>query len=147
MKATAKFKDRPDFVPKIVYIRLDQIEANKGQLSKFDPVSGEQIGLPKNPRWIRDTRYKALKKSITDDPEYLNYNPLKVYSLKCVGRDGKYIVVDGNHRRQACIDLGFEEGDRQTQGVVDNLILYVGHTYTLQLHVSEVAIDRTALLR
>ena len=109
MKASAKFKDNPDFVPKVVYIRLDRIAANKGQLSKIDPVSGEHVGVPKNPRWIRDARYKALKKSISDDPEYLNYNPLKVFSLGCVGRPNDFVVIDGNHRRQACIDLGFEE--------------------------------------
>ena len=104
-KVSAKFKDNPDFVPQIVHIRLDSIEPNEGQLSRIDPATGEQTGLPRNPRWIRDARYKALKKSITDDPEYLNYNPLKVFPLG----DGKYVVVDGNHRRQACSDLGFAE--------------------------------------
>ena len=106
---SAKFKDNPDFIPQVVYIRLKDIEPNKGQLSEIDEETGEQIGLPRNPRWIRDVRYKALKQSITDDPEYLNYNPLKVFPLGCIGKSGKYLVVDGNHRRQACLDLGFTE--------------------------------------
>ena len=108
-KVSAKFKDNPDFVPQVRYIRLPLIEPNDGQLSKYDPDSGEQVGLPKNPRWIRDVRYEALKKSITDDPEYLNYNPLKVFPLDGIGLPGRFMVVDGNHRRQACSDLGFEE--------------------------------------
>lgn len=106
---SAKFKDNPDFIPQVVYIRLKDIEANKGQLSEIDEDTGEQIGLPRNPRWIRNERYQALKQSLTDDPEYLNYNPLKVFPLDCIGKEGKYLVVDGNHRRQACLDLGFTE--------------------------------------
>ena len=27
---------------------------------------GQMYGLPKNPRWIRDARFEALKKSISD---------------------------------------------------------------------------------
>ena len=109
-KMTAAFKDRPDFIPKIEYIKIDLLEPNEGQYSQIDEVTNKQIGLGHNPRWIRDKRYEALKKSITDDPEYLLYNPLEIFTLSHIkGKDGKYIVVGGNQRLQACKDLGFEE--------------------------------------
>ena len=51
-----------------------------------------------------------MKKSITDDPEYLLYNPLKIYTLSSIkGKDGKYIVIGGNMRLRACRELGFKE--------------------------------------
>lgn len=37
------------------------LDFNKGQLQ----------GLPKNPRFFRDYRYEAMKKSIQDSPEML----------------------------------------------------------------------------
>ena len=107
---TAAMKDRPDFIPKIEYISIDLLEPNEGQYSKIDEETNRQVGLGRNPRWIRDKRYEALKKSITDDPEYLLYNPLEVFTLSHIkGKDGKYIVVGGNQRLQACKDLGFTE--------------------------------------
>lgn len=109
-KMTAAFKDRPDFIPKIEYISVDLLEPNEGQYSKIDEVTNKQVGLGRNPRWIRDSRYEALKKSVTDDPEYLLYNPLEVFTLSHIkGKDGKYIVVGGNQRLAACKELGFEE--------------------------------------
>ena len=109
-KMTAAFKDRPDFIPKIEYISIDLLEPNEGQYSKIDEVTNKQVGLGRNPRWIRDSRYEALKKSVTDDPEYLLYNPLEVFTLSHIkGKDGKYIVVGGNQRLAACKELGFKE--------------------------------------
>lgn len=107
---TAALKDRPDFIPVIEYINIDLLEQNEGQLSVIDEETNRQIGLPRNPRWIRDARYEALKKSIVDDPEYLLYHPLEIYTLSHIkGKDGKYIVVGGNQRLAACKDLGFEQ--------------------------------------
>lgn len=109
-KMTAAFADRPDFIPKIEYINIDLLEPNEGQYSHIDEETNRQVGLGRNPRWIRDKRYEALKKSITDDPEYLLYNPLEVFTLSHIkGKDGKYIVVGGNQRMQACKELGFTE--------------------------------------
>lgn len=101
-------KDRPDFIPKIEHIEIELLEPNEGQYSRIDEETNKQVGLPRNPRWIRDTRYDALKRSITDDPEYLLYNPLEVFTLSHIkGKEGKYVVVGGNQRLQACKDLGF----------------------------------------
>ena len=104
-KMVAQISDHPEFVPTIVSIAIADLEENEGQLSQVDPVSGEDVGLPRNPRFIRSVRYKALKKSISDDPEYLLYSPLKVYPME----GGKYIVVGGNQRLHACKELGFTE--------------------------------------
>lgn len=109
-KMTAALKDAPDFIPKIQYIKIDLLEQNDGQYSKIDEETNRQVGLGRNPRWIRDTRYEALKKSISDDPEYLLYNPLEVFTLSHIKeKDGKYIVIGGNQRLAACRELGFTE--------------------------------------
>ena len=42
-------------------IPIDKLEMNSGQLE----------GLPKTPRYIKDERYDALKKSISDTPGLL----------------------------------------------------------------------------
>lgn len=81
-------------------IRLHLIELNEGQM----------YGLPKNPRWIRDARYEALKKSIEDAPEMLELRELLVYPLDDLeGHEGKYIVIGGNMRYRACLELGYQE--------------------------------------
>ena len=104
-KMTAAIKDRPDFIPKIEYISVDLLEPNEGQYSKIDEVTNKQVGLGRNPRWIRDSRYEALKKSITDDPEYLLYHPLEVFTLSHIkGKDGKYKITISQDTRSK----GFE---------------------------------------
>ncbi len=72
-----------------------RLEFNKGQLQ----------GLPKNPRFFRDYRYEAMKKSISESPEMLELRELIVYPLP----DDKYIVVCGNLRLRACRELGYKE--------------------------------------
>ena len=79
-------------------IKLSKIEQNNGQLQ----------GLPKNPRFIRDERYEALKKSLTDDPEMTELRELVVYPLP---NNKKYIVIGGNMRLRAMIELGWKEAD------------------------------------
>lgn len=75
-------------------INVKDLEVNKGQIE----------GLPKNPRFIRDERFEALKKSIEDAPEMLSLRELLVYPY-----DGKYVVIGGNMRLRACIDIGYKE--------------------------------------
>lgn len=89
---------------------ISLLEENEGQLSKIDPETNQQIGLPRNPRWIRDARFEALKKSIEDAPEMLDLRELMVYSLSEIkGKDGKYIVIGGNQRLKALRELGYKE--------------------------------------
>ena len=75
-------------------IPIGEIELNKGQVE----------GLPKNPRFIKDYRFEALKKSIQDAPEMLSLRELIVYPY-----GGKYVVIGGNMRLRACKELGFKE--------------------------------------
>lgn len=81
-------------------LRLHELELNEGQM----------YGLPKNPRWIRDKRFEALKKSIEDAPEMLGLREILVYPLDDVeGHKGKYIIIGGNMRYRACLELGYQE--------------------------------------
>ena len=72
--------------------------------SKLLLNSGQIEGVPKNPRFIRTTRYEALKKSIQDDPEYLGYRELILYPY-----NDKFVVLAGNMRLRACKELGIKE--------------------------------------
>lgn len=71
------------------------LDFNKGQLN----------GLPKNPRFFRDFRYDAMKKSIEESPEMLQLRELIVYPYA----GGRYLVVCGNLRLRACKELGYYE--------------------------------------
>lgn len=75
-------------------INIKELEVNKGQIE----------GLPKNPRFIKDERFKALKKSIEDAPEMLSLRELIVYPF-----GGKFIIIAGNMRYRACKELGYKE--------------------------------------
>ena len=75
-------------------IQISKLEVNKGQIE----------GLPQNPRFIRDTRFEQLKKSIEDAPEMLNLRELIV-----MPHGKKYVVIGGNMRLRACTDLGYKE--------------------------------------
>lgn len=79
---------------KIQNIKITQLETNNGQID----------GLPKNPRIIKDNRFKALVKSIEDAPEMLDYRTLLV-----VPHEKKYVIIAGNMRFRACKELGYKE--------------------------------------
>jgi len=74
-------------------IALSRLELNDGQLS----------GLPKNPRFIRDSKFEALVESIRTSPEFLDARPLIVYPMD----NGQYITLCGNMRLRACREVGF----------------------------------------
>lgn len=81
-------------------LSVDLLEINEGQM----------YGLPRNPRWIRDARFEALKKSIEDAPEMLDLREILVYPLADLeGHEDHYIVIGGNMRLRACIELGYKE--------------------------------------
>ena len=75
-------------------IKLSKIVENKGQIE----------GLPRNPRQIKDEKYKLLKKSIEDDPEMLELRELLVYP-----HNNKFVVIGGNMRLKALRELGVAE--------------------------------------
>ena len=74
------------------------------KISDLSPNTGQVEGLPKNPRIIKDERYKKLLKSIKEDPEMLQLREVIAYSYK-----GLLIVIAGNMRLKACKELGFKE--------------------------------------
>lgn len=75
-------------------IHIKELEVNKGQIE----------GLPQNPRFIKDERFTALKKSIEDAPEMLALRELIVYP-----HNGKFVIIAGNMRFRACKELGYKE--------------------------------------
>lgn len=80
-------------------------ETNLISISLLDFNKGQLQGLPKNPRFFRNKRYEAMKKSISDSPEMLELRELIVYPYN----DGRYVVVCGNLRLRACKELGYKE--------------------------------------
>jgi ParB-like chromosome segregation protein Spo0J len=60
---------------------------------------------PKNPRIIRDDKFKKLCKSLQDFPEMLEKRPLVCFT----DVDGKYVVLGGNMRLKAAREIGMKE--------------------------------------
>lgn len=60
---------------------------------------------PKNPRVIKDDKFKKLVKSIQEFPDMLNKRPLVCFT----DTDGKYVVLGGNMRLKACNELKLTE--------------------------------------
>lgn len=66
--------------------------------------TGQIKDVPKNPRFIKDERYEALKKSIEDDPEMLQLRELVAYD-----NNGELVVILGNMRYRAMKKLGYKD--------------------------------------
>ncbi len=75
-------------------IKLSDLHLNTGQIKD----------VPKNPRFIKDERYDALKNSIQDDPEMLQLRELVAYD-----NNGELVVILGNMRYRAMKELGFKD--------------------------------------
>lgn len=76
-------------------LKLSDIEPNKGQID----------GLPKNPRFIKDDKFKKLVKSIEDNPEMTAMREILVYPMS----NGKYVIIGGNMRYRAMKELKYKE--------------------------------------
>lgn len=79
---------------KLKMLSVDFLEVNTGQIDN----------VPSNPRLINEERMAALKKSISELPDMLALRELIVYPL-----NGKYVILCGNMRYEACVELGFTE--------------------------------------
>lgn len=66
--------------------------------------SGQIPEVPKNPRFIKNSRFQKLVKSIEDDPEFLEVRELIVFPFKAT-----FVVLGGNMRLRACMELGISE--------------------------------------
>jgi DNA modification methylase len=60
---------------------------------------------PKNPRTIKDDKFKKLVKSIEDFPQMLEKRPLVCFT----DTDGKFVVLGGNMRLKASKEVGLKE--------------------------------------
>jgi hypothetical protein len=60
---------------------------------------------PKNPRVIKDEKFKQLVKSIAEFPQMLEKRPLVCFT----DTDGKYVVLGGNMRLKAAKENGMKE--------------------------------------
>ena len=79
---------------KVEILKASQLVHNTGQVPK----------VPANPRQIDEGMFELLKDSVKRSPEYLHVRPLIVYPYK-----GKYVVMSGNMRFEACKELGLED--------------------------------------
>ena len=62
---------------------------------------GQIDGVPKNPRYLKESEHDKLVKSLADSPEFLEYKPLMVYGLE----DGTYVTICGNMRLRIANEL------------------------------------------
>lgn len=80
------------------------MQAKTIKLSDLHLNTGKIKDVPKNPRFIKDERYEALKKSIEDDPEMLQLRELVAYD-----NNGELVVILGNMRYRAMKELGYKD--------------------------------------
>lgn len=74
------------------------------QITKLVNNKGQIEGLPKNPRFCKDHKFVQLKQSIKDDPEML-----ELREVIAVDYNGELVVIAGNMRLNACLELGIKE--------------------------------------
>lgn len=87
-----------------IFANMELIETTLLPLSAIEPNHGQIDGLPKNPRVLRDAKFDALKKSITDNPEMLALRELLVFK-----HGEKYVIIGGNMRYRALKDLKYKD--------------------------------------
>lgn len=79
-------------------MKLQQKQTTLLPLAKLQPNEGQILGLPRNPRkWSEDAIAK-LEKSLRDDPEFLQFNPLIVYPYIAETGGAQYVIIGGNMR-------------------------------------------------
>ena len=87
-------------------IAKDELLAKLGfremiDITKLLYNEGQVDGIPKNPRYLKESEHDKLVKSLTDSPEFLEYKPLMVYALE----DGTYVTICGNMRLRVINEL------------------------------------------
>lgn len=95
--------------PKAEVLQIAAVQSQLLPLSALEPNKGQIEGLPKNPRLIRDDKFRKLKNSIRENPEMLALRELIVLKHKPYKNGEKYIIIGGNMRYHALKDLGYKE--------------------------------------
>lgn len=73
-------------------------------VSKLSPNVGQVAGLPKNPRFIKDDKFKKLVNSLREDPEMMQLREVIAYD-----NHGELVIICGNMRFRAAKELGLKE--------------------------------------
>ena len=76
----------------------------KIDIQKVLPNEGQIEGLPRNPRLIKDEKFRKLCRSIQSLPEMTEARDILVYPYQ-----GNYVVIGGNMRLQAYKHLNWRE--------------------------------------
>lgn len=80
------------------YFNPNDLKANNGQIE----------GVPANPRFIRDNKYKKLCESMEQDPDFLEIREIAVYDRgESVPSKERWVCVGGNMRYRAAKQLGW----------------------------------------
>ncbi len=77
-------------------MRIDKERYKVIAASKLELNSGQIENVPPNPRFIKDDKFEALKKSLSESPELLKARPLIVFPL-----GDRFVVLCGNMRLRA----------------------------------------------
>lgn len=85
-------------------MRLDKKRYTTITTEKLELNDGQLDSVPSNPRFIKDEKFEALKKSLSESPELLKARPLIVFPLA-----DKFIVLCGNMRLRAGKALNFKD--------------------------------------
>lgn len=80
----------------------DIVRAEVVELSELTPNKGQIPGVPKNPRFIKDEKYRQLIKSLEADPDFLGVREIVVFPY-----NGKKVIVGGTMRYHALKELGY----------------------------------------
>ena len=88
------------------YIAKDELLVKLGfremiDITKLLYNEGQIDGVPKSPRYLKESEHDKLVKSLADSPEFLEYKPLMVYGLE----DGTYVTICGNMRLRVANEL------------------------------------------
>ena len=86
-------------------VEISLLQSQMLKLSAIEPNKGQTEGLPKNPRFIKDAKFKKLVQSIEEHPEMTAMRELLVYPLD----NSKYIIIGGNMRYRAMKEVGIKE--------------------------------------
>ena len=81
-------------------MNLRQLPTQVLPLNKLVPNTGQIADVPKNPRLIRDERFKQLCKSLQED-DLTGVEPCKVVPF-----GNMYVVLGGNMRYRALKEIG-----------------------------------------
>jgi len=85
-------------------MNFELLQSQLIQISKLKTNEGQIPDVPKNPRFIKDTRFEKLVKSLQDNPEMLSARELLVYQ-----HENQFIVIGGNMRLRAAKELGYKD--------------------------------------